>query len=511
MQNTAINGAVGLVFQSLSLILGFFSRKILIDYLGIDYLGVNGLFTNILTIFSFAELGIGHAIIYNLYKPLATEDKDKIQRLIKFYAYAYKIIALVILICGLMVLPFLQYIIKEPPQITEDIKLIYLLFLLNTVLSYLFIYKKSLIRANQKEYIVVFWENIFHIALIAIQILLLILVRNYILHISLSIIFTLISNIYISYKANKLYPYIKEKNDNVLDKKEKKLIFKNVKALFLYKIGSISLNATDNIIISALIGITVVGLASNYILIITSISLIVNHIINAFTAPVGNLNATADKVKQEKVFNQMFLFTSWLIGFIAIGILLLSNDFIGLFFGQEYTLDFLVVFSLVLHYYIKSVQNTAYTYRTTMGLYIKGKWAPVIASIINIVLSIVLGNLIGLAGIYFATSISRLLTMVWVDPYLIYKYKFNKSPIQYFIKYLLYFVVVVLNFLLNYYIITIIKIDGIFGFIIKIVICSFLTNIVMFLTYFKTNTFKDIMQSIKILYKNMLKNKSKAG
>lgn len=507
MKNSAKNAVVGFVLQVISMVLGFVSRKLFIDYLGLEYLGVNGLFTNVLTILSFAELGIGNAIIFSLYKPLAEGNKPRLQQLMRFYATAYKMIAAIIAVCGLLVIPFFQFIINDTPQITESIIFIYLLFLANTVMSYLFIYKKSLIIADQKDYIVIFWDRLFSYLAIVLHILILIYTRNFILYLISGILVSLVGNLFIAKKADKMYPFLKYKTGENLDKTEQKNIFTNVKALLLYKIGSVSLNGTDNIIISAMIGVASVGLTSNYLLIITSVSVIIGQITCAFTAPIGNLNALSDNIKKESVFNQLFLFLCWLCGFVSIGMLLLSDSIIALMFGAEYQIDFLVVFALILHYYINSVHNVNYTYRTTMGLYVKGKCAPLVAAIVNIGLSILFANLWGLAGIFFATSAARLITTSWVDPYLIYKHKFQKSSSVYFVKYITYFLVVVINGFVNYTVLSFIKIDGVFGFLIKFTVCCVLANLIFLLAYFKTKAFKEIIKSLKILLDNVFKRR----
>lgn len=477
--------------------------------MSLDYLGINGLFTNVLLILSFAELGIGQAIVFNLYKPLAENNQERIKTLMLFYKQCYRVVAIVIIVVGLSIIPFMDFFIKECPNISENLIFIYLLFLTNTVSSYFFVYKKSLITADQKEYVIIFWSNIINYIQILLQIVFLLITHNYIVYIMIQIGCTIFNNIFLAHKADRKYPFLKEKNVNKLEKAEKNKIFKDVKALFLYKFGSIALNGTDNLIISAMIGVTVVGLTSNYVLIFTSVTAIMGKIIHSFVAPVGNLNATSDVKKQEKVFNELFMMTFYLIGLTAIGLFLLSSDFVTVFFGAEYTLDTLVVFAMALHLYVNSTHNTAHTYRTTMGLFVKARWSPAIAAVINIAASIILCNWIGLAGIFFATAIARLSTTSWIDPYLIYKTKFNKSPMIYFIKYALYLVVVGCVGYVNYLALGLINIEGILGFIVKFAICVTITNILFILIFFKTKVFKSLrVRIIDFIKINVLKRKA---
>lgn len=180
--NTAKNASFGLVSQILNIILSFISRTVFIYVLGVEYLGINGLFTNILMLLSFAELGIGNAIIYGMYKPLAMDDKEKLKSLMALYAKAYKAIGLFVFTAGLLVVPFMEYIIKDTPNISENITLIYVLFLLNTSISYFFVYKKSIITADQKNYVVLFYQQLFKVGQTLAQVLFLWLNGYFILY-----------------------------------------------------------------------------------------------------------------------------------------------------------------------------------------------------------------------------------------------------------------------------------------------------------------------------------------
>lgn len=507
-ENTVKNASFGSATQIINILLGFVSRTVYIYILGVEYLGINGLFSNILMILSFAELGIGNAIIYSMYKPLATDDKEKIKSLMDLYAKAYKVIGTFVFIAGLLVIPFMGYIIKDAPNIKENITLIYLLFLTNTTLSYFFVYKKSIIIADQKNYVILLYEQSFRILQTIGQVVFLLLTGEYILFLLIQIITTLLNNIVMAKKADKMYPYLKEGVAKSLDKKESKEIFTNVKSLFLYKFGSVILNGTDNIIISAFIGITSVGLSSNYLLIISSLGSISGQIMNGFTASVGNLNAVADSESKERIFNRIFFVSAWMYGFFTIGLYMFLNPLITLWIGNEFILSKGVVFALVLHFYINSVHFTAYTYRTTMGLFVQGRLAPVAAAILNVVLSIWLAKHLGLMGIFLATSIARFFTTGIVDPILVYRSGFNKNPIHYYIRYFAYVgLFVILYFILNF-IISFVVVEGILGFVLKIVIVSILFNVAMVLLFWNNRDFIEIKSAIYNLLKNKFRKHS---
>lgn len=495
-ENTIKNASFALVTQIINILLSFISRTAFIYILGIEYLGVNGLFTNILMILSFAELGIGNAIIYSMYKPLATNDKEKIKSLMALYAKAYKVIGVFVFVAGLLVMPFMDHIIKDAPNIKENINLIYLLFLANTTFSYFFVYKKSIIIADQKSYIVSIYQQGFNAIQVFAQISFLFFTHEYILFLLIQIICTILSNIITARKADRMYPYLKEGNSKPLDKNESKSIFANVRALFLYKFGSVVLNGTDNIIISSLIGVAAVGLSSNYLLVISALTAICGQVMNAFTASVGNLNAVGDESNKEKVFNRIFFISAWMYGFFAVGLYMFLNPFIDLWLGEKFILSNGVVFAIVLHFYVNNVHFTAYTYRTTMGLFVQGRLAPLVAAIINIILSLWLGKTIGLMGIFIATSIARFFTTGIVDPVLVYRSGFNKSPIHYYKRYFLFTsIFVALYFLLNF-VISFIKISGILGFVIQVGLVTILFNGIMVLFLWRTEDFKWIKNAL---------------
>lgn len=495
--NVIKNAKVAAFSQIIYILLNFISRTIFIKMLGNEYLGVNGLFTNILTVLSFAELGIGNAIIYNMYKPIASNNEKKIKALMHFYKNAYTVIGVIVAIAGVCVIPFFKYIIKDIPNIKENIIFIYLLFLTNTSLSYFFTYKKSIISAYQKEYVINYYKLIFSVLQTVLQISILFITKNFILYLIIQIICTFFNNYFVSKKADKMYSYIKEKNEDTLTKREKKAIYLNVKSLTMYKFGSVILNGTDNIIISAMLGVATVGIYSNYTLIINAILSIIGQVLNVFTASVGNLNAIGTKQQKEKVLYELFFISLIIYGFCSGALFILINPFINMWVGESYILSIGIVISIIIQFYINGLQFAPYTYRNTMGLFSRGKYAPIVAAVINIIFSILLGKYFGLIGIFAATSISRLVTTTWMDPYLIYKYKIDGKLSIYFKKYILYTLVVVFNIILCYITLNYIPNTGIFTFILKGLIYTTITIAVYILFFFKTPEFKALVERIK--------------
>lgn len=502
-KNVIKNMFVGTIFQIISLLMGFVNRTFFIKLLSEEYLGVNTLFTNILTILSFAELGIGNAIVFNLYKPLAEDDKKQVNLLLKFYRNTYSLIGIIMLVAGLILIPFIPDLIETMPNIRENIYVIYVLFLLDTVVSYFFTYRTAIIQADQKNYVVVKTVQSFKIGQIILQIILLYLTHNYYLYVILQLGCTICTFSYLAYKSKKMYPYTVKMPEENLPKKTSKSIFNNVKALFVYKISSVILNGTDSIIISKYLGLTVLGLYSNYLLIVSAITQVLSQVFNAFTASVGNLIAVDHEGRSKKVFDQLFYFTTFVYCIFAICLYLLFNDFITIWLGEKYLLSNMVVFSIVLHFYVNGTQFAAFTYRQTSGLFMQYRWSPVVASVLNIVLSIVWAKSMGLAGVFFATSVSRIVTAGWIDPLIIYKNVFKEKVSNYYLKYIFRFIKIMCFGVICYYASKFIVVTNILIFILKGLFISILSA----LLYLLTSSYEYEFKELKSIGLNLIKRK----
>ena len=500
--NVIRNSFWGVISRIGVLLLQFICRTIFIKTLGEVYLGLNGLFTNILTILSFAELGLGNAIIYNMYKPIANKDHEEVSKLLKLYRKCYNYIALFIFGAGLLCIPFLNSLIDETPNIKESIYLIYILFLIQSITSYFLTYRRSLISANQKEYICSNADLFSELLASILKIIVLLVLKNYILFLIIQISRNLIANGILYIKSKKMYPEIDENKVDSLSKEETKGIFKNVKDLMLYKISSTINSGTDNIIITKIVGLAAVGLASNYALLIGAVNQILFKVVTSFTAGIGNLNAKDSIENREKVFYTLTFITTWMYGFCTIMLVTFLNTFIGVcWIGPKFLLSPAIVFALVLDFYISGVQYAGYNYAITTGLFKKAKWGAFSSAIINIILSIILGIKFGVFGIFVATGLSRLFSQTWLDPYLVFKYEFKKSSKEYFLKFLRNFIFVLINLIICYSIFTHITMNNIFEVIIMVIACAILCNIIFVIEFFKTWEFKDMLERIKLLIK----------
>ena len=315
IKKTTKNIFFSFVFQFVTIALVFANRIIFVKILGATYLGINGLFSNILSILSLADLGLNTALMYSLYKPLATDDKKLISKYVNYFGKVYNYIALAVLFLGIFLTPFLKYLVNLPEEVSY-IYLYYYLLLINSVISYLFVYKTTILSADQKMYIINKYDTCFQVILFILHVIVLIITKSFALYLTCNIICTLISNLLKVHKTKKLYPYIIELKNEELDKEERRKIFENVSSSFFYNIGGVIQSNTDNILISVFVGTITVGYFSNYSTIITSITSFVSLIFTSLKASLGSFVVSKDKVKQLDMFNNLEVYNYWLIAAI---------------------------------------------------------------------------------------------------------------------------------------------------------------------------------------------------
>lgn len=475
--------------QIIGIIISLISRLVFVKILSYEYLGLSGLFSNILAMLSLMELGVGSAMAYSLYKPLEQDDKEKIKSLMNLYKIIYRVIGTLIFVVGVFITPFLNLFIENIPDI-KDINLIYILFVANTAVSYFYSYKRTLIISAQKRYIATFYKYLFYFLLNVSQIVILLITKNYILFLVTQVILTLLENIMISKKTDVLYPYLKEKNVQKLDEDTKGEIKKNIIAMIGHKIGGVIVNSTDNIIISKFVGLAEVGIYSNYYLITNALNTIASQIFNSIVASVGNLVATEDKDKTYEVFKKVFFLNFWIYGFASICLIVLFNDFIALWLGEAYTFSMTIVLIIVINFYVTGMRKAVLTFRDAMGLYWPDRYKPLFESVINLVVSIILVKKIGVLGVFIGTFVSSITTCFWIEPYILYKHGLKKNVVNYAKKYALYTIITVVIATLLSIICSYFKAINIINFIIKMLICIILFNLIFIVIFFKTDEFK---------------------
>ena len=278
-----------------------------------------------------------------------------------------------------------------------------------------------------------------------------------------------------------------------------KSIVENVKALVVYKVGGIILESTSSMFISSLINVVTVGLYANYKLIINIFKTIGSNVMNSIIASVGNLNAVASSEKKLSVFKEMFYINAWFFGFTAVGLCVFLTDFIGVWLGDGFAIGFDAVFAACVYYYVSNMHYPCLTYRTTAGLFVFGKYVPILASAISLIMSYVLGRAMGLAGILWASVLARTFSYEIIDPVIIYKRVFNKSSLRYFTMYALYLGLILVDGYISFLIINLIPLDGLTGFIFKAIILSVVYNLLFFLATIRTPEFQSLLSRVKYM------------
>lgn len=496
-KNAVKNISMSLIAQVVIIILGFVSRKVFIDNLGTEYLGINGLLTNVLSMMVLIESGIGISIVYNLYKPLAEENKEKITALVTLYKKSYRVLAFIMIGISAILYPLLGKIMKTDNQIT-GLLLVYGIFVTKNVVSYLNAYKWALINADQKGYVLTRNNLIFQVVTTISKIIVLMITQNYLLFLLIELLIFIIQNFVNTKAVKKMYPYIYYKNNYSIDLEIKNSINKNVRAMFLHNIGGYLVFSTDNILISSFINVSTVGLYSNYTMIIGQLSGLLSPIIGGIGAGVGNLIATENEEKIYEIFKTTFFISFWIYSFATIFLYNLLEPFINWWIGEGYLLNEFVFLVILLNFYINGMRSVIGTYKSKAGLFVQDKYMPVLEGIVNLVMSLILIKYLGLVGVFLGTTISTLIVPFWNQPRIVYKELFKKSVSKYFVTYLVYLIIMLLvgylttnicNFVVNGY--------SFISLIIRGSICVIIPNIVYWILFLRTKEFQYLWTSIK--------------
>lgn len=503
LENTGKNFAYSLLYTVLTAVTSFVSRSVFIYTVGVSYLGANSLFTNILSMLSLTELGLSSAICFSLYAPLAKNDIDTIKSIMRFYKKAYRVIAVVITVIGMSLIPFLDNLIKDPGDI-QHIPFIYVVFLYNTVISYLFTYKTTLLSADQKGYVMTNVNMVINIVTVAIQTIVLLIWKNYFIYLCLGAVINTVQWIFINRIIFKIYPYLKDKNVLPLNSKERKTIATNVKAMVFHKVGDLCINQTDNMIISSFIGIAVVGKYNNYYMIVNIINKFAQSIFNAATASIGNLIATESYERRYEVFKRYNFLGFWIFSWTGLCLYVLLTPFVKLWLGEEFIIDNFTIGLVMLNYYLVGMRVTVGNVKMAAGLYAQDQWVPIVQSVINLIVSIVGAMKLGLAGVFLGTVVSSICISCWYRPIIVYKYVFGKPAREYFSRYTIYMIVMIANVLLvmavSRYIIAPLALSQIVNFFLMAVVCMILPNGIIIALFHKTEEFRYLMDVVKVLF-----------
>ena len=497
--NSIRNSAVVIICKMISIVFSFVTRTVFINFLGKNILGIEGLFTNIITILNLADLGLSTAVIFLMYKPIAEGNDKKTSAILNYLNRFYFIIGFVVIGIGLAITPVIPHLVNLETQI-DHLYLYYILTIVSTGTSYFFASRRCIFEASQNSYIVTIIDAIVSIISSIVKLSILILTRNYALYLVVTIVINFCSNLFIYFYGNKKFTYLKQYSKEKLNDNEKKDLFKNVGAVVSHKVGSVLVNGTDNLLISVLLSTILVGIYSNYLMVINIIMGLVTIAISAITPSIGNLKETSTDIENDyKVFKLINFVTYWMVSVTAICLFCLLNPFISAWLDNTYLFDWTTVLLLCGNYYISSMRHSVGVFATAAGYFKKTWYKPYMEGIINLVASIVLAKLIGINGIFLGTTFSLLLGSFWVDPIVTFKHWFKKSPAKYFLGYILEFLIVILLGLSCYFAVKYINlnVNEWVEFGLKCLICFSVANVGMLLISIKNPQLKLLIKKLK--------------
>ncbi len=479
------NSLYAITCQAVSLIFGFITRLVFADVLGETYLGVNNIFYSVLSLLSLTELGMGTAFTFALYKPISERDEEKISRIMNLYCVAYRIVAAAVAVFGLCLVPFIPKITGEASGIAH-ITVIYLLFLGNSVASYLFSYKRALITASEQDYKNSVNISVFSVLQNGVQLLILLTSGSYTFYIAAQLVCTVLSNIAISITAQRMFSYL-GKHKGLPEKNELTAIGENVKAMFMNRFGSVAVTGTDNLLIGY-ISVSLVGVYSNYLLLLQTVQTILMQVVNAVTASVGNLVAEGGERRSE-IYKNIIFAVAWLYGFCAISLDTLMSRFIAIAFGGGWELSAAVVHLMAINFLLAGIRQSNAMFINAAGLFRPVRWRGFVEAGVNLVTSALLIYLgMGLTGVLLGTTISHLAVGIVWESVTVGRFCIKDGIRIYTLDNLVYAVVIAAAWGLNFAVVSLIS-HTVLGFIAAVFVTAIVPNVVFLLVFFKTERF----------------------
>lgn len=505
-KNVIRSSGVSTLSTGLNILLGFAYRTVFIKILSENYLGISGLFTNILTILSLTELGITDALNFRLYEPINRGDTEQVGRIMHFYRKVYLAIAGIILLLGLSLLPFLNSLIKDTSEVPADVNLkaAYLLFLLQSVVSYTYAYKQMLLAADQRQHVFAAFQSLLSFVRYAVQLLVLLLFRDYMLTLACGILVTLLINWGISFWTSRQYKEVFLVKESIT-KEERQQIFVDTGATLCHKIGGVVLTGTDNLIVTKFVGLAITGIYSNYSMLLVYTQSLLSQLLGSFTGSLGSAHTELGPAENHAIFCKMQFVCFWLSSVVTVCIYTLINDFISVWIGSRMLLDNLAVAALASQFYLETDRRVIGSYTNASGLFVKDKWRPLVEAVINIIVSIWLVLKIGVAGVFFGTVISHLCTISWRAPYILYKHEFKAKMGRYWLA-AFFFAAVTAGMCAAFrYLKTIscITISGFGAWVLEAVVCFAAANAVLILLLCRTEEFHFFVAFIREKWKHL--------
>lgn len=505
LKKSIINFISNILIYFISIIPLFIVRKVFLTQLGNELLSVNSLFSDIIGVMSIFELGIGTAIVFSLYKPFAENDRIKIKGYLDYYQKFYSRVGIIILLIGILLVPFIPQFIKSTITIPH-LGVYFILYLANTVLSYFFTYKTCILQVAQEGYKLTISTALSKLVISFFQIIILLKYQNYYTYLLLEIIINLIYYLLINRYIDKRYNWLKQIKGRI-EKVEEENLIKNIKAMFMHKIGSLVINSTDSIVIANFVSLVSVGRFKSYRMIIAAVETLIWKGMSGIIASIGNLIAEADDKNIYKVHKRIFFLNFWIVSFIIISLYNTLNQFIVLWLGEDQLLDSLTFVIILLNCYFSLMRSSVESFKEGAGVYHEDRYAPLAESVINLFLSILLVKWIGLPGVFIGTMISNLTVVFWVKPLVVYRHIFKKSVVDYFKSYFRYLLIALIPLVLTNFLTNPFKYTYTLGaFSINVIINIIVINLFYLIFFWKNDEF-DYFKRILIKIGNNLVRK----
>lgn len=442
------NAKVNLIFYFLSLFFAFFSRDIFLQCLGAEFIGLTGTLGNILGYLNLAELGVGGAISFFLFKPIQSHDRERINEIISVFGFLYRKIGLFILFAGILVSCFFPFIFSKEDIGMGIVYFSFYSFLGSSLIGYFINYRQILLTADQKNYVVAIYFQSAGLVKTALQIFLAYYYRNLYVWVAIEFIFGIIGCIVLNWKINKEYPWLKTnvQSGNLLLKKYPEIL-KNTKQIFIHKIKDFLLTRSDEIMIYAFVSLKMVAYYGNYTMIITKLSLLFTSALDGMSAGVGNLVAEGDKPKMIKVFWELMTIRHFIAGLICVSLYFLMEPFIILWLGEKYVMSRLILILLLIYQYIAQSRGVVDMYNHAHGLY-ADTWAAWVELVLNLGITIAVALQYGIVGILLGKIVSIIVIVVFWKPYYLFSkgfkmpiYLYWRGNIRYYLIFAISFVV----------------------------------------------------------------------
>ena len=509
--NVLNNSRATLIYRIILILSNFVIRTVFIQNLGVQYTGVTSVFTDVLSVLSLAELGFGEAISFALYKPLAENDKNRIQELLSFFRVVYRWIAVIVMVGGIICVPLMPYLLKDVTDIKENIYIIFFLYVFKSAVSYLLVYRATFLIATQNSRIVSSIDTVQIGIKTIVQICILLFSKSFYAYLVAELLLTVGRNIVVSYVTKKMYQDIDfNANYKVNLKKEAKIV-NNVVAMAMYKVSSVILHGTDSIIISSFVNTATAGILSSFRLIPNSLQIAYEQVVLSITPSLGNLLAEEDVEKRSyEVFKKLFFISFWIAFFCVVSMYVLLNPFANIiWFSEDLLLSQFTIGCIVANSFLACLTVPFQSFRTSAGLFVYGKYRPVIMAILNIIISLALVRPLGVNGVLLGTVLSRLLTQTWYDPYLIFKRVFKKSVKKFYIQFGGYVILTIGCCYGTQMIAQLLSVGNKYiDFVIAVICCVIVPNLLMFILFYRTEEFKYFIQLARSVVFKLLRKKN---